>query len=138
MVVLWGGGGQAESASPHVCVFKKTHGSCYISLFKFKSFDQLDPPPRAASNFRYLLSCGTIQTSFLIFSFTFFHFLLDGTLAFITIYYSINVKFFAFPQCFTLKMMPCFYTILRAFVLYSHYGNSTSSKNLMDTRLLNL
>ena len=21
-----------------------THGSCYISLFKFKSFDQFDPP----------------------------------------------------------------------------------------------
>ena len=32
-----------------------THGSCYISLFKFKSFDQLIP-----SNFRHLLSCGTI------------------------------------------------------------------------------
>ena len=30
------------------------------SLFKYKSFDQSDPPPRMASNFRHLLSCGTI------------------------------------------------------------------------------
>ena len=26
------------------CEQKYTHGSCYISLFKFKSFDQLKPP----------------------------------------------------------------------------------------------
>ena len=26
------------------CEKKHTHGSCYISLFKFKSFDQLIPP----------------------------------------------------------------------------------------------
>ena len=37
-----------------------THGSCYISLFKFKSFDQLNTP-QTASNFRHLLSCGTIE-----------------------------------------------------------------------------
>ena len=26
------------------CEQQYTHGSCYISLFKFKSFDQLIPP----------------------------------------------------------------------------------------------
>ena len=36
------------------------HGSCYISLFKFKSFDKFNPPLRTASNFTHLLSCGTI------------------------------------------------------------------------------
>ena len=36
-----------------------THGSCCISLFEFKSFDQFNPP-RTASSFRYSLSCGTI------------------------------------------------------------------------------
>ena len=36
-----------------------THGSCNISLFKFKSFDQFNTPQNA-SNFRHLLSCGTI------------------------------------------------------------------------------
>ena len=35
-----------------------THKSCYISLFKFKSFDQFSTP-QTASNFRHLLSCGT-------------------------------------------------------------------------------
>ena len=35
------------------------HGSCYISLFKFKSFDSFNSP-QTASNFRHLLSCGTI------------------------------------------------------------------------------
>ena len=35
------------------------HGSCYISLFKFKSFCQFNTP-QIASNFRHLLSCGTI------------------------------------------------------------------------------
>ena len=28
------------------CEQQYTHGSCYISLFKFKSFDQLIPPPK--------------------------------------------------------------------------------------------
>ena len=38
------------------------HGSYYISLFKYKSFDQSDPPPpQITSNFRHLLSCGTIM-----------------------------------------------------------------------------
>ena len=32
-----------------------------ISLFKFKSFGQFDTP-ETASNFRHLLSCGTIET----------------------------------------------------------------------------
>ena len=41
------------------CEQQYTHGSCYISLFKFKSFDQLIPP-KTESNFRHLLSCGTI------------------------------------------------------------------------------
>ena len=35
--------------------------ACYISLFKFKSFDQFNTP-QTASNFRHLLSCGTIAT----------------------------------------------------------------------------
>ena len=60
------------------CEQEYTHGSCYISLFKFKSFDQLihawvllylfvqiqiirsPPPPQTASNFIHVLSCGTI------------------------------------------------------------------------------
>ena len=41
------------------CEQQYMHGSCCISLFKLKSFDQL-LPPRTASNFRHLLSCGTI------------------------------------------------------------------------------
>ena len=38
------------------------HGSCYISLLKFKSFDQFNTP-QTASNFRHLLSCGIIVKS---------------------------------------------------------------------------
>ena len=34
-----------------------------ISVFNFKSFDQFNPPPRTTSNFRHLLSCGTIEFS---------------------------------------------------------------------------
>ena len=41
------------------CEQQYTHGSCYISLFKFNSFDQFITP-QTASNFRHLLSCGTI------------------------------------------------------------------------------
>ena len=41
------------------CEQQYTHGSCYISLFKFRSFDQFNTP-QPASNFRHLLSCGTI------------------------------------------------------------------------------
>ena len=37
-----------------------TYGSCYISMFKFKSFDQFNNP-QTASNFRHLLSCDTIE-----------------------------------------------------------------------------
>ena len=43
------------------CEQQYTHESCCISLFKFKSFDQLIPL-QTASNFRHLLSCGTIVT----------------------------------------------------------------------------
>ena len=39
-----------------------THGSCYISLFKFKSFDQFNTP-QTASNFRHLLICDTKVSS---------------------------------------------------------------------------
>ena len=41
------------------CEQQYAHGSCYISLFKFKSFEQFNAP-QAVSNFRHLLSCGTI------------------------------------------------------------------------------
>ena len=41
------------------CEQQYTLGSYYISLFKFKSFDQFNTP-KTASNFRHLLSCGTI------------------------------------------------------------------------------
>ena len=49
------------------CEQQYIHGSCLISLFKFKSFGQLitpSPPPapfQTASNFRHLLSCSTIE-----------------------------------------------------------------------------
>ena len=42
------------------CEQQYTHGSFHL-LFKFKSFDQFDTP-QTASNFRHLLSCGTIGT----------------------------------------------------------------------------
>ena len=42
------------------CERQYTHGSCYISLFKFKSFDQFNTP-KTASNFSHLLSCDTID-----------------------------------------------------------------------------
>ena len=42
------------------CEQQYAHGSCYISLFKFKSFDHSNNP-QTASNFRHLLSCGTIE-----------------------------------------------------------------------------
>ena len=41
------------------CEQQYTYGSCYISLFKFKSFDLFNTP-QTALNFRHLLSCGTI------------------------------------------------------------------------------
>ena len=41
------------------CEQQYMHGSCYISLFIFKSSDQFSTP-QTASNFRHLLSCGTI------------------------------------------------------------------------------
>ena len=42
------------------CEQQYTHGSCYISLFKFRSFNQFNTP-QLVSNFRHLLSCGTID-----------------------------------------------------------------------------
>ena len=42
------------------CEQQYTRGTCYISLFKFKSFDKFNTP-WTASNFRHLLSCGTIH-----------------------------------------------------------------------------
>ena len=35
---------QLGDYDPPFCEQQYTHGSCYISLFKFKSFDQLIPP----------------------------------------------------------------------------------------------
>ena len=57
---------------------------------------------------------------------------------FITIYQSINIKFFELPQCFTVRIILRFYAILPVFVLYSHYGNSILCKRPNGTRLLNL
>ena len=48
------------------CEQQYRHGSCYISLFKFKSFDQFNIP-QTASNFRHLLSCGTIAILYIFF-----------------------------------------------------------------------
>ena len=36
--------GQLGDYDAPFCKQQYTHGSCYISLFKFKSFDQLIPP----------------------------------------------------------------------------------------------
>ena len=58
----------------------------------------------------------SLQTSFLMCSSA------HGTLGFITRYQSINVKFFELPQCF--------YAIVRVFVIYSHYDDGISSKEL--------
>ena len=49
---------QLGDYSAPFCEQQYTHGSCHISL-KFKSFDQFNTP-QTASNFRHLLSCGTI------------------------------------------------------------------------------
>ena len=45
------------------CEQQYTHGSCDISLFKFRSFDQFNTP-QTASNLRHLLSCGTIAMQY--------------------------------------------------------------------------
>ena len=47
------------------CEQQYTYGSCYISLLKLKSFDQLIPL-QTASNFRHLLSCGTTVNTWVI------------------------------------------------------------------------
>ena len=46
-----------DSDSPF-CEQQYKHGSCYISFFKFKSFDRFNTA-QTASDFRHLLSCGT-------------------------------------------------------------------------------
>ena len=53
-----------------------------------------------------------------------------GTLGFIKSYQSVSVKFIEHPQCFTFRIILWFYAILRAFVLYSHYGYSISNEKL--------
>ena len=41
-----------------------THMGLVILFFKFKSFDQFNPPPpRTTLNYRHLLSCGSIESS---------------------------------------------------------------------------
>ena len=35
---------QSDDYDASFCEQQYTHGSCYISLFKFKSFDQFNPP----------------------------------------------------------------------------------------------
>ena len=42
------------------CEQQYTHGSCHISLFKFKSFEHFNTS-QTASNFRHLLICDTID-----------------------------------------------------------------------------
>ena len=46
------------------CEQQCMHGCCYISLFKFKSYDQFNTAQNA-SNFRHLLSCGTIGSIYM-------------------------------------------------------------------------
>ena len=57
-------------------------------------------------------------------------FRLEGTLGFITIYQSINIKLFELPQCFTVRIILLLYAVLCVFVLYSHYGDGSYSKKL--------
>ena len=45
-------------------------------------------------------------------------------------YQSISVKFIEHPQCFAFWIIIWFYAILRVFVLYSHYGDSSSNDKL--------
>ena len=51
---------QLDDYDAAFCKQQYMHGSFHISLFKFKSFDQFNTP-QTASNFRHLLSCGTIE-----------------------------------------------------------------------------
>ena len=46
------------------CEQQHTHEPWYISLFKFKSFEQFNTP-QTVPNFRHLLSCGTIEADLL-------------------------------------------------------------------------
>ena len=50
---------QIDDYDEPFCEQQYTHESCYISLFKFRLFDQFNTP-QTASNFGYLLSCGNI------------------------------------------------------------------------------
>ena len=54
---------QLDDYDVPICEQQYMYGSCYNSLFKFKSFGQLiNPPPQISLNFRHLLSCSTIET----------------------------------------------------------------------------
>ena len=55
---------------------------------------------------------------------------LYGTHGLLTIYLSINVKFSSSFGVLLFGQLLLFYAILRVFVLYSHYGDSMSSKKL--------
>ena len=63
---------------------------------------------------------------------------LHGTLGFITIYQSINVKFFELSQCFTFRIIIWFYVILRVLSRIPILGIVFQVKRSMDTMLLNL
>ena len=39
---------QLDDYDAPFCEQQYTHGPCYISLLKFKSFDQFNPPPRTS------------------------------------------------------------------------------------------
>ena len=54
---------QLDDYDAPFCEQQYTHGSCYISLFKFKSSDQFNTP-QTASNFRHLPSYGTVVNKF--------------------------------------------------------------------------
>ena len=53
--------GQLGDHGAPLCEQQYRHGSCYISLFKLKSFDQFNTP-QTVSIFRHLLSCGTMDS----------------------------------------------------------------------------
>ena len=57
---------------------------------------------------------------------------LHGTLGFMTIYQSINVKFFELPQYFTFRIILCVLSRIPTMVIVFQV------KSMMDTRLLNL
>ena len=57
------------------CEQQNTHGSCYISLFKFKLFDQLIPPdclkfPTFTQLWHYILWLGQIMAGYQVLNVT--------------------------------------------------------------------